>query len=454
MRSLMLRTLAGLLATCLLGLLLWALLRATAGPAATAAGLAGQHWYRLALGDSAIGYYLAETRRSWLGHFSFATELRFALSVDEPVRVRDLYRFAAAPPHQLITAQHRLKRSDTDFRIDALLSGSRLEATVHRNGDASSRSLDVAYALTDYLAVERWLEQAAPRPGDRVQTRSLNLAKLQVDRDVYELVERRREQIVLRNPAMVEATEISLGRNFVPRKFQLAGVFDLTLVPDQSALSPPEPLAAASFRATLDRALDRPRALTRLTLAVISDRDLGLPSTLALTANPLLPSADGDYLAPTLEYPSDHQAILELLDHIDLPVSPAEQVPRLVEFVHNYLRYDPSFEALPVLDVVRERRGDCTEFADLLTSLARAAGIPSRTVVGMAYTDEGGPALAFHAWNQLYFDNRWTTVDPTWNQQPVDATHWPLPSSDRTALLLLTGQAELSFEVLATEYQR
>ena len=70
----------------------------------------------------------------------------------------------------------------------------------------------------------------------------------------------------------------------------------------------------------------------------------------------------------------------------------------------------------------------------------------------MAYTEEDGPALAFHAWNQVLLGERWQAVDPTWDQFRVDATHWPLPTDDRTALMLLTGQAELSFAVLATEY--
>jgi transglutaminase/protease-like cytokinesis protein 3 len=93
-----------------------------------------------------------------------------------------------------------------------------------------------------------------------------------------------------------------------------------------------------------------------------------------------------------------------------------------------------------------------TEFADLFTTLARSLGIPARTVFGLAYDDGNEPAFAFHAWNEVSVDGVWQSVDPTWNQLRVDATHIPLPSNQSAALQLITGSVDLNFSVREVDY--
>ena len=62
----------------------------------------------------------------------------------------------------------------------------------------------------------------------------------------------------------------------------------------------------------------------------------------------------------------------------------------------------------------------CTEFTDLFTSLARAAGIPTREVEGYAYTNNPklrpGGFRVLHAWPEYWDRARqmWIEIDPTW----------------------------------------
>jgi transglutaminase-like putative cysteine protease len=61
---------------------------------------------------------------------------------------------------------------------------------------------------------------------------------------------------------------------------------------------------------------------------------------------------------------------------------------------------------------VRTGGGDCSEFADLFTTLARVRGIPARSVNG--WTLSGGPTQR-HAWTEVWLPSRgWTAFDPTW----------------------------------------
>lgn len=63
----------------------------------------------------------------------------------------------------------------------------------------------------------------------------------------------------------------------------------------------------------------------------------------------------------------------------------------------------------------RDRHGDCTEDALLLTALARAAGIPARVVSGLVYGRERyhGTHDAFlpHAWTIAWVDGAWRNYD-------------------------------------------
>jgi len=64
----------------------------------------------------------------------------------------------------------------------------------------------------------------------------------------------------------------------------------------------------------------------------------------------------------------------------------------------------------------------CTEFTDLFIAIARAAGIPSREIVGYAYTTDAKlrPLLTgadiLHAWPEYWDADRktWIAIDPTW----------------------------------------
>jgi len=62
------------------------------------------------------------------------------------------------------------------------------------------------------------------------------------------------------------------------------------------------------------------------------------------------------------------------------------------------------------LETFRDKRGDCTEHANLLTAVLRIAGIPARAEVGIVYAATYGGWVG-HAWNTAYCDGRWLHLD-------------------------------------------
>jgi transglutaminase-like putative cysteine protease len=95
------------------------------------------------------------------------------------------------------------------------------------------------------------------------------------------------------------------------------------------------------------------------------------------------------------------------------------------------------------LDVLKTRSGDCNEHAALYAALARAAGIPTKTVSGTIYIDG---RFYYHAWNEVYV-GKWVAVDPAFGQMPADATHIKFIEgnlSDTSRIMKAVGKINLS----------
>lgn len=100
---------------------------------------------------------------------------------------------------------------------------------------------------------------------------------------------------------------------------------------------------------------------------------------------------------------------------------------KIHQFVNSHLKKDPYVSLPDALEALEKGQGDCNEHATLFTALARAAGVPTRIVVGLVYSDSfyggGQTGFYYHAWVEVFTGHEWVSMDPTWNQAPVDVTH-------------------------------
>jgi hypothetical protein len=97
---------------------------------------------------------------------------------------------------------------------------------------------------------------------------------------------------------------------------------------------------------------------------------------------------------------------------------------RIEHWVHDHMT-STNDEALATADhVARTLQGDCTEYAMLTAAMCRAEGVPSRTAIGLIYAEvQGGPALAFHMWTEVWVRGQWVPLDATLGRGYVGATH-------------------------------
>jgi len=121
---------------------------------------------------------------------------------------------------------------------------------------------------------------------------------------------------------------------------------------------------------------------------------------------------------------------------------PWERALAIYTWVDTKVRNEMTISLPSALDVLETRAGDCNEHTYLFTGLARAVGIPTKIMVGVAY-HEG--SFYYHAWPAVYVGG-WIEMDPTWGQQTVDATHIRLAEGelgDQMELMTIVGRAEI-----------
>ena len=156
-----------------------------------------------------------------------------------------------------------------------------------------------------------------------------------------------------------------------------------------------------------------------------------LPS-LEKTALFPVPIKDSDrdrLLGPSPEVQVNHPEILNLSSLL----AEGERDPwRLARIINRWV-YDNMEKSLvdmvTAVDALRERRGECQSHTYLFTALARAAGIPTKIVNGLVYSEDYG-SFVYHAWPEV-FVGQWRALDPTLGQDRVDATHIKLTDNER-----------------------
>lgn len=450
----------------LLASLAWLLTRDTDPVLESAATQVGERWYRLLLDDRHLGYLRTETRRDRRGRWRFDSDLRFVLNQGNPVRIEEQLLFDAAPPYPLLQARQQNRRpgelTGTLIRRDG--DGYRAWHLNHASGAApegGGTPLNFTFGLADHLGFETWLRQSAPAPGATVTARALDFTRRQVVARRFRVAEKNATGYALENPAPLNPTWIQLDDAMRPVAMTLSGLFELEQVDEQQALAPRTALQAVSYFVPTDQPLHDHTRISRLELVVRGGAsagelwpELARGDTLHHQAGAVsVRRLTGDELAETSDHPISHPRVRAMAAEATAGASDGQgRVQALMRFVNGYLRYEEAGARRHVLALLDHPAGDCTEYADLLTTLARSLSIPARTVFGLAYADQRPPAFRFHAWNEVLVDGEWMTVDPTWNQLGVDATHIPMPVNAGHALKLLTGGTQISFLVRNVEY--
>jgi len=143
----------------------------------------------------------------------------------------------------------------------------------------------------------------------------------------------------------------------------------------------------------------------------------------ALAARYRLPARDSSlarWLAPApLIQSADPRLQAQARLIIGREQDPARAARRLAEWLRAHVERRSTAAVPSAVRVLETRVGDCNEHAVLFVALARAAGLPARTVAGLVPVNG---RFYYHAWAEVYLGD-WVAVDPMLDEFPAGAAH-------------------------------
>ncbi len=123
------------------------------------------------------------------------------------------------------------------------------------------------------------------------------------------------------------------------------------------------------------------------------------------------------------------QGITEAAYEVAAGLTSMQKFMQLTSYVYELVEYDRTFQNVQKSAswVFDNRKAVCDGHANLLISVLRALGFDAYYVIGYAYTEDNpDPAQGYwgpHGWVEVEYQGRAISLDPTWLEHPVDATH-------------------------------
>ena len=153
---------------------------------------------------------------------------------------------------------------------------------------------------------------------------------------------------------------------------------------------------------------------------------------------------------PASQIESDHPEIVNTARELTKGISdPLAKVKKLAKWVSVEVEDEP-IDSFSALEVLHTKKGECQAHAMLYTALARAAGIPTRIAGGIVYME--GVGFLYHAWAESDVGG-WVSVDPTFDQVGVDATHIKLVEGPNWITIVPLGRVVGRVKATVIDYK-
>jgi hypothetical protein len=367
----------------------------------------------------------------------------------------------------------------------AVPRGDKLIITTEINGRKEERSVPLAKrTLLNQQQMDVWL-RSTPKKGDKFESWNTDLGERDVD--TKETVTFLGKKKVLWGGVPTEVyhvnvlargarTDSDVKADGTPFRTTIGAIMELRAEPETVAKKLDgkrvDLMDAASI--PCDKDLGDPEEVEALTLALIDLGDYTMPTShcqklrkdekggLVLEmrrdfradkdkAVPLSKEERAKFLEATHTIQSDKERVKKLAREIVGEETDPVKVARLLErWVFRKMRKTTGVKASTTLELLDNLAGACTEHTLLFVSLARAVGLPAREVGGVGFQSGSKPSFGWHAWAEIHDGAQWVSVDPTWHQVYVDATHIKF-SDDADDQAWLNVLGKVHFKVLKVE---
>lgn len=131
---------------------------------------------------------------------------------------------------------------------------------------------------------------------------------------------------------------------------------------------------------------------------------------------------DLSFLLPSTLVQSDNEEIIALAKSLtEGSKSDLEALKKIHAYVATNVKYDydsyydGTYAKKPydAVGMMKRLKGVCSGYSNLYAALTRAVGIRTKIVEGIGYLGNG--QTGEHAWNEVFIDNEWRSIDVTWD---------------------------------------
>jgi len=172
--------------------------------------------------------------------------------------------------------------------------------------------------------------------------------------------------------------------------------------------------ASKKFKLTTDSLGNQIMEFNIKNLPPFGTQVINIQSQLLLASEPQSLSIKGNqkYLAAEKYIEVDNQDIQNKASQLSA-ANNEETLKNTFKWVSGHIKYSGYIkDDRGALYALKNRAGDCTEYAHLQTALTRANNIVSRSVGGYIVKENAVfKASDFHNWTEVYINSKWRTVD-------------------------------------------
>jgi hypothetical protein len=449
----------------------------------------GTDWYGVYLQGKKVGFFKSTRARTGKDADALYVEsIQLHMKLQSfgqktQTEIRQITRFDTKPPYAMVSAEateisgankqhYVLKRSDKGFVLTYTTGQEKRTKQVP----------PIDYTLADSMTDELWVQRGA-KPGERIISRSFDVKDLDLDLTTSKLLAAKTSQVngvpvTYYEVETVSKKEQLVGLSRLDQKGRLlsgtiAGMIELRMESEAQAKN--TEYSADLFvlgMVKIDKGLGQPRNVSGLAVEVIGKEAAALPAgprqslatSKAGTTVLKLGQRHGtpakatdkevqDALAETTTYPITDPKVKALAERaVGDANTPRDKVERLVHFVHRFIQPKLTPNAPVLYDLLERKQGDCKSYALLFTTLARAAGIPTREVGGLVYMGDDQKAFGGHAWNEVVLDGVWVPVDASCGEVEVNATHISFGNDTQATKTMATTLGKLSLKLLEVQH--
>ncbi len=111
-------------------------------------------------------------------------------------------------------------------------------------------------------------------------------------------------------------------------------------------------------------------------------------------------------------------------------------LPFLITALHNEIKYRDISKRMSVEEILKLKKGDCTEFSEVSVAVLNKLGIYAKRIYGLIYKAEKGKWL-YHSWVEYQKDNKIYAFDPVNRKAFIDLNYLRLGEENKDGIIVI-----------------